>query len=231
MTSEVSPSVTLSSSSLPPVCPLLPSSAQMLSGFKNLLHISPQTKQRTTSPTSSNPATPSRKSKDLPRAVMDDALSTSIPYSATQSTSAPPPSANVPIVAVPAPAGSKEQAEALIRRENEARAKRERAPYAGLPDGVVLGIKMGDGAFSNVFQASLKPNAAQLAIDPTLGDSVKVAVKCVRKYELSHSQVRTLSFELGRVRARGSVDEAEVEGNVSFSLGPETPSSSLAFDF
>lgn len=50
---------------------------------------------------------------------------------------------------------------------------------------------MGDGAFSNVFSASLKLTPAQLAIDPTLGDgkTVDVAVKCVRKYELSYSQV------------------------------------------
>ena len=88
--------------------------------------------------------------------------------------------------------GSKEQAEALVKRENEARAKREGAAYEGLPDGLVLGKKMGDGAFSNVFQATLRPNAAQLAIDPTLGKSVKVAVKCVRKYELNHSQVSSV---------------------------------------
>lgn len=202
--------------------PLLPDSllpplltVQMLSGFKNLLHISPQTKQSKTTPPSSNSTTPSRKSKDLPRAaVMDDDLASSVPYSAAQSTPAPPPSSSIPIAAVPAPAGSKEQAEALIRRENEARAKRERAPYAGLPEGVVLGIKMGDGAFSNVFQATLKPNAAQLAIDPTLGESVKVAVKCVRKYELSHSQVRT-TFTWGtgvRFALGGGAEGAEGTG-------------------
>lgn len=90
------------------------------------------------------------------------------------------------------PSATTVQAENLVRRENEARAKRERAPYQGLPEGVTLGRKMGDGAFSNVFQANLKPTAAQLAIDPTLGDSVSVAVKCVRKFELSQSQVSSL---------------------------------------
>lgn len=93
---------------------------------------------------------------------------------------------------------SKEQAEAIVRRENEQRTAREAAPYAGLPQGLTLGIKMGDGAFSNVFQATLVPSPAQLAIDPSLGPSVKVAVKCVRKYELSHSQVGfTLSSRSG----------------------------------
>ncbi|KAM0755470.1 hypothetical protein T439DRAFT_4111 [Meredithblackwellia eburnea MCA 4105] len=90
--------------------------------------------------------------------------------------------------------GSKEQAEAIVRKENELKQRRERGAYEGLPDGLTLGVKMGDGAFSNVFQATLRPNAAQLAIDPTLGKSVKVAVKCVRKYELNHSQVRILLF-------------------------------------
>lgn len=82
-----------------------------------------------------------------------------------------------------------EQAETIVRKENEAKAKRDQQSFEGLPEGIVLGIKMGDGAFSNVYQATLRPNAAQLAIDPTLGKSVKVAVKCVRKYELNHSQV------------------------------------------
>lgn len=91
----------------------------------------------------------------------------------------------------PVPSASKQdQAEQLVKRDNELKAKRELAQYDGLPEGITLGIKMGDGAFSNVFQATLRPNQAQLAIDPTLGKSVKVAVKCVRKYELNHSQVR-----------------------------------------
>ncbi|SCZ90799.1 BZ3500_MvSof-1268-A1-R1_Chr1-3g02262 [Microbotryum saponariae] len=81
-----------------------------------------------------------------------------------------------------------QHAEELVRKDNANRAKREHTQYEGLPDGLVLGVKMGDGAFSNVFVATLRPNAAQLAIDPTLGKSVKVAVKCVRKYELNSSQ-------------------------------------------
>lgn len=86
-------------------------------------------------------------------------------------------------------AATHEHAEELVRREKELKAKRDGQVYDGLPEGITLGRKMGDGAFSNVFEATLRPNAAQLAIDPTLGKSVKVAVKCVRKYELNHSQV------------------------------------------
>jgi len=89
-----------------------------------------------------------------------------------------------------------EQAESIVRKENEAKAKRDQQSFDGLPDGITLGIKMGDGAFSNVYQATLRPNAAQLAIDPSLGKSVKVAVKCVRKYELNHSQVSALALPL-----------------------------------
>jgi len=82
-----------------------------------------------------------------------------------------------------------EQAESIVRRENEAKAKRDATVFDGLPEGITLGRKMGDGAFSNVFEASLRPNPAQLAVDPNLGKQVKVAVKCVRKYELNSSQV------------------------------------------
>ena len=90
-----------------------------------------------------------------------------------------------------------QQAEVLVRRDNEAKAKRAQAGYDGLPEGLTLGIKMGDGAFSNVFAATLRPNPSQLAVDPTLGETVKVAVKCVRKFELNSSQVsHPLRFEL-----------------------------------
>lgn len=85
--------------------------------------------------------------------------------------------------------GKEQQAEALVRRDNEAKAKRLQAGYEGLPEGLTLGVKMGDGAFSNVFAATLRPNKSQLAVDPTLGETVKVAVKCVRKFELNSSQV------------------------------------------
>lgn len=90
-----------------------------------------------------------------------------------------------------------EQAESIVRRENEAKAKRDATVFDGLPDGITLGRKMGDGAFSNVFEASLRPSPAQMAVDPTLGKQLKVAVKCVRKYELNSSQVSpTLSLLL-----------------------------------
>lgn len=109
------------------------------------------------------------------------------------------PAAPIPTERAPA-VNSKEQAEALVRRENEARAKREAAAYEGLPEGLTLGIKMGDGAFSNVYQATLVPTAAQLLAEPG-ATAHKVAVKCVRKYELNHSQVRT-SLQCSRRRQR-----------------------------
>lgn len=92
------------------------------------------------------------------------------------------------------------EAEAVVRGIDAEKAKRDASVFDGLPEGLTLGRKMGDGAFSNVFEASLRPSPAQLAIDPTLGKSVKVAVKCVRKFELNSSQVRPLSFSSLRRR-------------------------------
>ncbi|GAA5826984.1 hypothetical protein JCM11251_002194 [Rhodosporidiobolus azoricus] len=82
------------------------------------------------------------------------------------------------------------QAEAVevVRREEAAKSKRDASVMEGLPPGLELGRKMGDGAFSNVFEATLRPSPAQLAVDPSLGKSIKVAVKCVRKFELNSSQ-------------------------------------------
>ncbi|GAA5909162.1 hypothetical protein JCM8208_003393 [Rhodotorula glutinis] len=81
------------------------------------------------------------------------------------------------------------KAEDIVRREAEQKAKRDQSVFEGLPEGLVLGRKMGDGAFSNVFEATLRPSAAQLQLDPSLGKvPVKVAVKCVRKFELNQSQ-------------------------------------------
>ncbi|GAA6004456.1 hypothetical protein JCM10207_000734 [Rhodosporidiobolus poonsookiae] len=81
-----------------------------------------------------------------------------------------------------------EQAEAVVRREAEIKAKRDATAPEGLPSNLSLGKKMGDGAFSNVYEATLRPSPAQLALDPNLNKSVKVAVKCVRKFELNSSQ-------------------------------------------
>ena len=176
---------------------LMPS---LVSGLKNLLkshHISPAGSPSNSPPSpshhdsaSSAAATQasSRRSRDQPRQTE---ASTSTP----QTTAPQQQPANTTTMNQPAN-NNVDQAEALVRREKEAKAKRDQQPFEGLPDGITLGIKMGDGAFSNVFQATLRPNAAQLAIDPTLGKAVKVAVKCVRKYELNHSQVRN-SFILG----------------------------------
>lgn len=86
------------------------------------------------------------------------------------------------------------QAENLVRKDAEAKAKREQSVFDGLPEGLTLGRKMGDGAFSNVFEATYRPSPAQLAVDPKLAKEVKVAVKCVRKFELNSSQVRTPFF-------------------------------------
>ncbi|TKA51908.1 hypothetical protein B0A53_04938 [Rhodotorula sp. CCFEE 5036] len=80
------------------------------------------------------------------------------------------------------------QAENLVRKDAEAKAKREQSVFDGLPEGLTLGRKMGDGAFSNVFEATYRPSPAQLAVDPKLAKEVKVAVKCVRKFELNSSQ-------------------------------------------
>lgn len=89
---------------------------------------------------------------------------------------------------------NKAQAEDLVRKDAEAKAKREQSVFDGLPEGLTLGRKMGDGAFSNVFEATYRPTPAQLAVDPKLAKEVKVAVKCVRKFELNSSQVRTPVF-------------------------------------
>ncbi|GJN91494.1 hypothetical protein Rhopal_004517-T1 [Rhodotorula paludigena] len=92
------------------------------------------------------------------------------------------------------------QAETLVRKENELKAKRDQNLYEGLPEGITLGRKMGDGAFSHVFEATLRPSPAQLAIDPTMGKQVKVAVKCVRKFELNSSQRANILKEVQIMR-------------------------------
>ena len=155
-------------------------------------------------PSSTNTPSPPRRSRDEIAAPAPAHTQEPVPVERQEKT--------IPVTAM-APTAT-QQAEALVKRENEARAKRELVSYEGLPDGLVLGKKMGDGAFSNVFQATLRPNAAQLAIDPTLGKSVKVAVKCVRKYELSHSQVSphphfsipTLPIPLSLARSPAGLD-------------------------
>ncbi|POW00479.1 hypothetical protein PSTT_13122 [Puccinia striiformis] len=67
-----------------------------------------------------------------------------------------------------------EQAEAIIEK---ARLEKSKLPvYEGLPEHFVLIEKMGDGAFSNVYKALDKRT------------STKVAIKCVRKFELNRNQ-------------------------------------------
>lgn len=132
------------------------------------------------SSTSSSASSSNRKSPEMTARTRESNVRDSVPASVAPSREA-------------RESASKEQAEALVRRENAARAKRDAAAYEGLPEGLTLGIKMGDGAFSNVYQASLVPSLEQLKIEPT-ATTIKVAVKCVRKYELNHSQVRLSSF-------------------------------------
>ncbi|KAI0356695.1 Pkinase-domain-containing protein [Trametes cingulata] len=77
----------------------------------------------------------------------------------------------------------KEQAEQIVQEEREAKGKMP--VYKGL-ENYKLVEKMGDGAFSNVYKA----------IDLRSGQ--KVAVKVVRKYELSASQVSAGEKHLNR---------------------------------
>lgn len=172
----------------------------MLSGLKNLLkshHISPSSSTPNSPPSASSSsssaappqdsasASQSRRSRDAPSSSTTTSTSsaaTAVPSTSQQQQQQQHQQQQMSSSKV-------EQAESIVRKENEAKAKRDQQSFEGLPEGVQLGIKMGDGAFSNVYQATLRPNAAQLAIDPSLGKSVKVAVKCVRKYELNHSQV------------------------------------------
>ncbi|GAA5896910.1 serine/threonine-protein kinase [Sporobolomyces salmoneus] len=160
--------------------------------LKNFLHKNdqPTTKQSpakasSSAPSSSHSAPPSSSSSRLadPPAVAQPEQAHLSNKSQQQPMN---PSSTTPL-AGPA-SKQQEQAESIVRRENEAKAKRDAVVFDGLPDGITLGRKMGDGAFSNVFEATLRPNTAQLAIDPNLGKQVKVAVKCVRKYELNSSQ-------------------------------------------
>lgn len=128
--------------------------------------------------------------------------------------------------------GSKEQAEAIVRRENEQRARREAAAYEGLPDGIILGIKMGDGAFSNVYQATLKPTQDQLARDPN-AKPVSVAVKCVRKYELNHSQGLAGKHVAGDKKEKKPrvTERANILKEVQIMRGLTHPSIVRLFDF
>ncbi|ORY69295.1 hypothetical protein BCR35DRAFT_169705 [Leucosporidium creatinivorum] len=188
----------------------------MLSGLKSLLkshHISPSTSTPNSPPSASSAsasaAPPSNQQQDSSASNNSNSrrsrdVTTSTTTSTSSASTAKGPTAAAPSTASSQPTAQQqqqqmssskvEQAETIVRRENEAKAKRDQQSFEGLPEGITLGIKMGDGAFSHVYQATLRPNAAQLAIDPTLGKSVKVAVKCVRKYELNHSQVSALPF-------------------------------------
>lgn len=122
--------------------------------------------------------------------------SSSIPIATTTTTATPTTTTPTTMSYTPATTTTRTkasviEAEEIVRRENEAKRVRASAKYEGLPEGIVLGIKMGDGAFSNVYQATL------MNPDPSI-PSVKVAVKCIRKYELSYTQV-SHSFPLAHL--------------------------------
>ncbi|GAA5857099.1 hypothetical protein JCM8547_007958 [Rhodosporidiobolus lusitaniae] len=137
-------------------------------------------------PPASSSQQPPQSSISPPEPAHLSPASSKQPAAPASSTQAMPASSSTPI------AGSaskhEQQAEAVVRGVEEAKAKRDAGVFEGLPDGLTLGRKMGDGAFSNVFEATLRPSPAQMAVDPSLGKSVKVAVKCVRKFELNSSQ-------------------------------------------
>lgn len=164
--------------------------------LKNFLHKGdqPSTKTSTAQATSKSSPTTSTTSSSTSR--LPDPPQVTEPQQAhlsnkQQANSTTPMSSTTP---TGASASTQQQAESIVRRENEAKAKRDATVFDGLPEGITLGRKMGDGAFSNVFEASLRPSPAQLAIDPNLGKQVKVAIKCVRKYELNSSQVSLVPF-------------------------------------
>jgi len=78
------------------------------------------------------------------------------------------------------------KAEKMVNAEREARG---RLPvYEGLPSQFQLELKMGDGAFSNVYKALDKRT------------NKNVAIKCVRKFELNHSQRANILKEVQIMR-------------------------------
>ncbi|GAA97428.1 hypothetical protein E5Q_04106 [Mixia osmundae IAM 14324] len=81
---------------------------------------------------------------------------------------------------------ARERAERIVMEQKAARAK---LPYyEGLPAQFELMEKMGDGAFSNVYKAYDRVNKRQ------------VAIKCVRKYELSNNQRANILKEVQIMR-------------------------------
>jgi len=81
---------------------------------------------------------------------------------------------------------SRARAEKMVNAEREARGKMP--VYEGLPEQFRLELKMGDGAFSNVYKA----------LDRRTNKSV--AIKCVRKFELNHSQRANILKEVQIMR-------------------------------
>ncbi|GAA5899140.1 hypothetical protein JCM5296_005754 [Sporobolomyces johnsonii] len=165
------------------------------STFKNLFHTSkpdaskqPQSTAASTRSTQPTGSPSSRQAQDIPPIAQPEQahLASSSSPPTNQPTSTAMASSSTPLAG--SASAKQQEAENLVRRENELKAKRDATVFEGLPAQIALGRKMGDGAFSNVFEATLRPTPAQLAVDPTLGKTVKVAVKCVRKFELSSSQ-------------------------------------------
>ncbi|GAA5972242.1 hypothetical protein JCM11641_002370 [Rhodosporidiobolus odoratus] len=169
------------------------------STIKSLFHKDKHHPQSTASPNSQSAPSSSTAihSNSLPKPSITEPTPAHLPpQSATSHQPAVPASSTMPQSASTTPTSAahtqsnsqKHQAEQIVRRDEQAKAKRDAGVYDGLPTGLELDTKMGDGAFSQVFAARLHPNPAQMAVDPSLGKIVKVAVKCVRKYELNSSQ-------------------------------------------
>ncbi|KAI0952025.1 hypothetical protein AcV7_007954 [Taiwanofungus camphoratus] len=97
----------------------------------------------------------------------------------------------------------KEHAESIVNEERQAKAKMP--VYKGLDDYKLLD-KMGDGAFSNVYKA----------IDLRTGQ--KVAVKVVRKYELSASQRANILKEVQIMRG---INHPSIVKLINFFESPE----------
>ncbi|GKZ26323.1 hypothetical protein AbraIFM66951_002245 [Aspergillus brasiliensis] len=92
----------------------------------------------------------------------------------------------------------------IVAEENSARSKMPNFP--GLERWIFLD-KMGDGAFSNVYRAK-----------DTTGEYDEVAIKVVRKSEISSNQGAHI---LNEVKLMGQVDHPNIVKLISFSEGPQ----------
>ncbi|KAJ9127364.1 MAPK-activated protein kinase Srk1 [Naganishia onofrii] len=163
----------------------MPGGGVVMDAFKNLIrhgkNAQPSPSQQTTQPATSTNSSSRHGQSSVPKNTQASAPSQN--QAAGSMHNSYPPAVGVPAKGLAvepqqtnAPMISPDyqrEAEQIVREERE---QKERMPqYKGL-EGFQLVEKMGDGAFSNVYKA----------IDKLSGQ--KVAVKVVRKYELSSSQ-------------------------------------------